>query len=68
MKTPITVNTKNSINLNGTLYITALKATHVHNDKATRKFLNYNNKINHPKMGLLVAYEGFYKRNPIYIY
>ena len=66
-KTMIKVNPTNSILINGNLFITNLKATRVAVEKSLRKYLNYTNKVKHPKFGEMVQYTGFYNRNIIHL-
>ena len=63
----IKVNPTNSILIKGELFITNLKATRVAVEKSLRKYLNYTNKVKHPKFGEMIQYTGFYNRNIIHL-
>lgn len=57
----IRVNTENSKVVNGSLFITKLKATRIKN-KPLQKFINWSNKITYPGLGEMVEYKGEYSR------
>lgn len=56
----IRLNPENSKVIDNRVFITTIKA-HKLNDKLT-PFVNFNNKINHPNLGILVEYNGPYTR------
>lgn len=63
----IRVNPNNSIILNGNLFITKLKATRIATERSLNKYLDFTSKVNHPKLGEMIQYTGFYNRNIIHL-